>query len=227
MRPDWPVSNLSSPRRRQDSRFRLQRHVECVSKWRQNLTENLWKLTTVFPPLSVHRGSIITRSLLSCLPTLNWMVLPVFRRAELGWIWRRFIILSSLNDCCLTVTFIYLPRPPGSLLETHRSRNISPKPRLGLSSSCWMRLTWPGVNKRWPLTSGGAEDLLQLSAMSHANFMLSNSSSLRVCFQPPVWRWIFSAHHSHKRGIGEVRLGLFWDFTHQLYWLRYILARSC
>lgn len=36
------------------------------------------------PPLSVHRGSIITPSLLSCLLTLKWMVLPVFRRAGSG-----------------------------------------------------------------------------------------------------------------------------------------------
>lgn len=88
-----------------------------------------------------------------------------------------------------------------------------------------MCLTWAGFNKCWPLTSGRAEgepqnqDLLQLSAIGHANSILSNISPLRVCFQPPVWRWIFIAHlpqqpsllsHSHKRGISDL-LCLIWE----------------
>lgn len=64
--PDWPVSNPSSERQRKDNQFRPQRralvHLKPTRIWQKRS-----EAETSLPLLSVHRGSKIRWSLLSCL----------------------------------------------------------------------------------------------------------------------------------------------------------------
>lgn len=65
-RPDWPVSNPSSERQRKDNQFRPQRRALVYLK-PTRIWQKRSEAETSLPPLSVHRGSKIRRSLLSCL----------------------------------------------------------------------------------------------------------------------------------------------------------------
>lgn len=65
-RPDWPVSNPSSERQRKDNQFRPQRRALVYLK-PTGIWQKRSEAETCLPPLSVHHGSKIRRSLLSCL----------------------------------------------------------------------------------------------------------------------------------------------------------------
>lgn len=84
-------------------------------------------LAAIFPPLSVHRGSLNTRSLLSCLLAPKWILLPVFRRADSGWIWTRFIILSSPNGR----VYVHPLALPGALRKPAEAEVLPPNPERG------------------------------------------------------------------------------------------------